>query len=233
MKTRLGILCLCCAAVCHTWAEGYRVTLGTAPDSFPVVVVTGTPKEMGLALGTLMKPEIQTFAPRFLEMAQQEKEGELSLDNLDKAWKSMEPFMGSQFVEEMQGLAQGSGLPLELLKRVHMIPAISEYSCSGVAIWGKATRNGHLYQIRNLDYTTRGILLTPPTTSCSGKGWRRTIRRRSWNWKGGLPQMNNAVLIWWHSVGQRDLSVEAVARTKAGPRNEVGSSARPAGIQQP
>ena len=37
----------------------------------------------------------------------------------------------------------------------------------------------------------------------------------------------------WHSVGQRDLSVEAVARTKPGPRNEVGSSARPAGIQQP
>ena len=157
-KTRLGIFCLCCVAACHAWAEGYRVTLGTAPDCFPVVVVTGTPKEMGLALGALMRPEIQTFAPRFLEMAQQEEGGKLSATNLDKAWESMEPFMGPQFVEEMEGLAEGAGLPLQLLKRVHMIPAISEYSCSGIAMWGKATRNGHLYQIRNLDYTTTAHL---------------------------------------------------------------------------
>ena len=54
-------------------AEGYRTTLGTAPDDFPVVVVSGTPYEMGLALGTLMKPEIQVFAPQFLAAAQEEK----------------------------------------------------------------------------------------------------------------------------------------------------------------
>src|SRR5580698_4811119 len=148
LKTHIGILWLCCAAACQSWGDGYRVTLGTAPDCFPVVVVTGTPKEMGLALGTLMRPEIQTFAPRFLEMAQLEGGSKLSLTNLDQAWAAMEPFMGPQFIEEMQGLSEGAQLPLELLKRVHMIPAISEYSCSGVAIWGKATRNGHLYQIR-------------------------------------------------------------------------------------
>ncbi len=158
LRTRIGILWFCCATACHTFADGYRVTLGTAPDCFPVVVVSGTPKEMGLALGTLMRPEIQTFAPRFLQMAQLEDGNKLSLTNLDKAWASMEPFMCSQFVEEMEGLAEGAGLPLELMKRVHMIPAISEYSCSGVALWGKATRTGHLYQIRNLDYTTTAHL---------------------------------------------------------------------------
>src|SRR5208282_3138643 len=140
IKTRIGIVWLCCAAACHTWGDGYRVTVGTAPDCFPVVVVTGTPREMGLALGTLMRPEIQAFAPQFLEMAQQEKGGVLSPTHLDKAWESMEPYMGWQFIEEMEGLAQGAGLPLEMLKRCHMIPAVSEYSCSGVAIWGKATR---------------------------------------------------------------------------------------------
>ena len=137
-KYQFGILWLCCALACHTWAEGYRVTLGTAPDCFPVVVVTGTPKEMGLALGTLMRPEIQTFAPRFLEMAQQEKGGWLSATNLDKAWESMQPFMGSQFIEEMEGLAEGAEVPLQLLKRVHMIPAISEFS--GLLVTGSATR---------------------------------------------------------------------------------------------
>ena len=32
-------------------AEGYRTTVGTAPDDFPVMVVSGTPYEMGLSLG--------------------------------------------------------------------------------------------------------------------------------------------------------------------------------------
>lgn len=70
--------------------------------------------------------------------------------------------MGKEFTDEIQGLAQGAGLPLEMIKRVHMIPAVSEYSCSGVAIWGKATRTGHLYQIRNLDYTTSAHLQDVP-----------------------------------------------------------------------
>ena len=64
-------------------AEGYRTTLGTAPDDFPVVVVTGTPYEMGLSLGALAKPEIQTFAPRFLAAAQEAKKDACSAATLD------------------------------------------------------------------------------------------------------------------------------------------------------
>jgi len=134
-------------------AAGYRTTLGTAPDDFPVVVVSGTPYEMGLALGTLMKPEIEAFAPRFLAGAQAARKEMFSSAKLDEAWGTMAPFMSERFKEELRGLAEGSGVPLELMQRVHMIPVISEYSCSGVAIWGKATRTGHLYQIRNLDYS--------------------------------------------------------------------------------
>ncbi len=162
MKTLLSGILLLALMSARPHAEGYRTTLGTAPDDFPVVVVTGTPFEMGLALGRLMQKEIQGFAPEFLKMAQQIEGNKLSDKNLDDAWKTMEPFMGRQFVEELQGLAEGAGLPLELLKRAHMIPAVSEYSCSGVAIWGKATRTGHLYQIRNLDYSTAAHLQDVP-----------------------------------------------------------------------
>ena len=143
-------------------AEGYRTTLGTAPDNFPVIVVSGTPYEMGLALGTLAKAEIQAFAPRFLEGAQAAKKDACSSAKLDEAWQTMEPFISVRFKEELRGLAEGSGEPLVLMQRVHMIPVISEYSCSGVAIWGAATRNGHLYQIRNLDYSLRDHLQDVP-----------------------------------------------------------------------
>jgi len=134
-------------------AEGYRTTLGTAPDDFPVVVVSGTPYEMGLSLGSLEKAEIQAFAPRFMAAAQEARSEALSSAKLDEAWRTMEPYMSARFKEELRGLAEGSGLPLVVMQRAHMIPVISEYSCSGVAIWGPATRTGHLYQIRNLDYS--------------------------------------------------------------------------------
>jgi hypothetical protein len=150
---RLGWLVFLLAAAGSLRAEGYRTTLGTAPDDFPVVVVSGTPYEMGLALGKLTRPEIEAFAPAFLAAARQSGGEALSPQRLEEAWRTMEPCMSSRFKEELQGLAEGSGLPLALLQQAHMIPVISEYSCSGVALWGPATRNGHLYQIRNLDYT--------------------------------------------------------------------------------
>lgn len=134
-------------------AKGYRTSLGTAPDDFPVVVVSGTPYEMGVSLGALMKPEIQVFVPRFLKEAEQVGGPELSASSLNQAWSTMAPYLSTRFTEELRGLAEGSGLPLPMLKRAQMIPVVSEYSCSGVAIWGPATRTGHLYQIRNLDYT--------------------------------------------------------------------------------
>ena len=143
-------------------AEGYRTRLGTAPDGFPVVVVAGTPYQMGRSLGALMKPEIQAFAPRFLAGAQQARGDALSSVRLDEAWRTMEPFMSARFKEELRGLAEGSGLALELIQRAHMVPVISEYSCSGVAVWGPATRTGHLYQIRNLDYSTDAHLQDYP-----------------------------------------------------------------------
>jgi hypothetical protein len=39
-----------------------------------------------------------------------------------------------------------------------MIPVVGNYSCSFVAAWGSATKNGDLYQIRNLDYNTKAHL---------------------------------------------------------------------------
>lgn len=139
-------------------AEGYRTTLGTVPDDFPVVVVAGTPYEMGVSLGSLTKPEMQVFAPRFLAGALATKAEACSSASLDEAWRTMEPFMSVRFKEELRGLAEGSGLPLALLQRVHMVPVVSEYACSGAAIWGAATRTGHLYQLRNLDYSMEAHL---------------------------------------------------------------------------
>ena len=56
------------------------------------------------------------------------------------------------FKKSCAGLADGTGLPIEVLRRAHALPAIADYACSSIAAWGSATKDGHLYQTRNLDW---------------------------------------------------------------------------------
>jgi hypothetical protein len=46
-----------------------------------------------------------------------------------------------------------------------MVPVVGTYSCSAVAVWGEATKNHYLYQIRNLDYSGGAHLQDIPTVA--------------------------------------------------------------------
>lgn len=144
------------------WAAGYRTMVGEGADEIPVVVVSGTPREMGFALGALMKEEIGAFMPRYVEAIQKRDAQRYSDGALDAAWDLQAKYMHPRYVEELQGVAEGAGVPFDLMRRAHMIPVVSNYSCSAVAVWGEATRDKHLYQIRNLDYNTHGRLQDVP-----------------------------------------------------------------------
>lgn len=127
----------------------------------PVVVVSGTPYEMGFQLGQATKEEVKKCMLGFLDLGQQSDE-KYSDANLDNAWEAMLPYIDSRFIEELKGLADGAEVSLDKLRRAHMIPVISSFACSGVAVWGDATANGDLYHIRNLDFTMDGHLQDYP-----------------------------------------------------------------------
>ncbi len=118
----------------------------------PVVVVSGTPYEMGFQLGQATKDEVSKCMLGFLDLGQQSDE-KYSDANLDDAWERMLPYIDNRFIEELKGLADGAEVSLDKLRRAHMIPVVSSFACSGVAVWGDATANGDLYHIRNLDFT--------------------------------------------------------------------------------
>ena len=161
-RAALMMLMVVVFAASGAWAAGYRTSVGEGADTIPLVVVAGTPHEMGLALGSLMKNEISAFTPSYME-AIQKRGGERYTDAaLDQAWELQSKYMSPRYVEELKGVAEGSGLPFDLLRRAHMAPVVSNYSCSGVAVWGDASKNRHLYQIRNLDYTTSAHLQDVP-----------------------------------------------------------------------
>ncbi len=124
--------------------------IGDDANRITVVYLKGTPYELGYIHGSSCKTEIKAFYEKILAEAENKITGASVL--LDIAYKQMEPYISQAYKEEMQGLADGAGLPLESVQRVHAIPDLSEYHCTFFAAWGNATADGNLYQIRALDY---------------------------------------------------------------------------------
>jgi isopenicillin-N N-acyltransferase-like protein len=133
-------------------ADGYLTSVGKGADMIPVVVVRGTPYEMGRVQGELIKDDARALVRTFLGLVQAEGSERYSDKALDAAWKAVAPHTDPRFKEELRGLADGTGLSLDELRRAHMLPVVADYSCSSIAAWGEATRDGHLYQTRNLDW---------------------------------------------------------------------------------
>jgi hypothetical protein len=83
----------------------------------------------------------------------------------------MEPHVPERYLEEMRGLADGAGVDLQTVHRAHAIPDLSEFHCTFFAAWGSATADGHLHQIRALDYEMdAGIQQYPALIVCEPEG---------------------------------------------------------------
>jgi len=105
-----------------------------------------TAYERGLACGRAMSAEIAALMPRFVASFP------WSAERMDEVWALQENYVPAEMKEMMRGLAEGSGVGLEVLRRAHVIPELAEFSCSGFAAWGSATEDGRLYSIRVLDW---------------------------------------------------------------------------------
>jgi len=145
-------------ALAHAAAplHGRMETLGDPPNPITVLYLWGSPYERGFAHGRLCAPQVKQLVERLALGAC------IALrctpDKLDEAWQQMAPFVPARYQEEMRGLADGAGVSLRYVQWAHAIPDLSEFHCTFFAAWGKATRNGHLQQIRALDYATQAGL---------------------------------------------------------------------------
>lgn len=132
-------------------ADGHRITVGSGEARLPLVVVRGTPYEMGRQLGRAMREEMARFVPAVVEQIAQELK--VSADDLGEVWSRSAAYADDRVEQELAGLADGAGLELSLLQAMHAAPLVMPYSCSSIAAWGEATEDGHLYQTRNLDWS--------------------------------------------------------------------------------
>jgi len=130
--------------------NGRVYTLGEGEDAVPVVEVWGTAYEMGYAHGRLLAEAVREMcsstAPAMMQKMNKTPQ------QVDEVYQRQERFIPQPFLDEMQGLADGAGVTLEEVQRLNTIPDLSEYHCTYFAAWGSAVADGHLYQIRALDY---------------------------------------------------------------------------------
>ena len=132
-------------------AKGHQIMVNEGAAQVPVVVVKGTPYEMGRQLGEIIGPQMKRFIPSAMEGIM--KKLGVTSDYLREVWARSAAFGDDRVEQEMAGLADGSGVPLALLQTMHAVPLLMPYSCSSIAAWGPATEDGHLYQTRNLDWS--------------------------------------------------------------------------------
>jgi len=151
----------------------YDVTGGGLIDP-PLLIahLYGTPREMGIAYGQLLAYEIRLLMNetylyfyeqigqyiKFLEPELQQKIEEEGVDIiLEYVWVLARPHIPERYIEEMKGVAEGSGLPYKEIYQMAMIPEALKASCTMVGAWDKATPNGcSLVQLRALDWDTNG-----------------------------------------------------------------------------
>jgi dienelactone hydrolase len=128
-----------------------------------VLVVSGTPGGMGRAHGRLLREEARAGVRAFLHEWAVERKGGTKAELL-AIWDRHAPHVPPHFLEEMEGLAEGAGIPLDDLEALHAIP--SRHHCTGAAAVPPATRDGRVYHTRSLDYALDiGATVRPQTNA--------------------------------------------------------------------
>lgn len=166
-------------------AKYYRA--GEDKDVFNVLHLYGTPYQLGYNHGAIISDQVKNLLEGVLEYMIEEVEDdacridqlsslcrfrpefvhdviEMGIDAaLDKEIEATDPWTSDHFNQEMQGLADGSGVDLQLIKRIHQLGELTKADCSMFGAWTDALEDGKgLLQVRALDWTTAAIFTNNP-----------------------------------------------------------------------
>lgn len=134
-------------------------------DHQRIVLLKGTPAEVGRAHGELLKNECQRCIDSVLYtfgLAQTIQSGKWFPKELSNAYQRLAPHIPERHKVETRALAASLGQDPQLIETINVFPEL--FHCSGFALYGKATKDGTLYHGRVLDYMTAIGLQDASTT---------------------------------------------------------------------
>jgi hypothetical protein len=134
-----------------------------------IVIVKGTPYEMGYQQGRLLEKEIQDNMGYLYEQAKSKFH---SAELFAEVYERMRPFIPQTYIDEMHGLAHGARIDLSVVHAIHVLPDMGEWGgkkgikkaidkmmkgelatmCSNFATGKSATKNAEFYSVRLLDW---------------------------------------------------------------------------------
>ncbi|EFA74526.1 acid ceramidase-like protein [Heterostelium album PN500] len=174
------------AVLVNTSSHGKLYVTGPSDNLVNILNVYGTAYQRGFAHGSLMKAQVDNVYADFFgfitEMVNElvKKYADyLPLEFVDLIEKAgigaaldltavlTKDFTPQHFFDEMQGLADGSGIPYKTVLRLHMFPELIKAACSMIGAWGGATANSGLLQLRALDFNPEAPLRYHPVVIVS------------------------------------------------------------------
>ncbi|XP_062513488.1 protein dcd1A-like [Corticium candelabrum] len=156
---------------------GELYTVGSGDDRINIVHVWGWPYQMGYAHGQLVKDVVKSFIDEVWEYLEDKIEeainstapifqpwflkdvADLGLElALDLEIAITRPFTSKDFLDEIRGLADATGVDAKKLERVQLIGELTKGQCSMFGAWGEAVANtsSRLLQLRALDWNMDG-----------------------------------------------------------------------------
>lgn len=130
-------------------------------DGTKVLFLKGTPEAMGRQHGELLRAQVHDLVAKVLYgvgVGSSFEKGHWFFGEIEECQARIEPFIDERYLREMDALAAAVDLHPQEARLANFFPEL--FHCSGFAIWGQATTDGHLYHGRVLDYM-RGIGLEP------------------------------------------------------------------------
>lgn len=159
-------------------ASAYRA--GAPGFEFWVLHLYGSAYEMGHAQGTLFTEEVTYVVNNvYSYILQQVQEGinnlppwlqkvvlqygvELAFDLIALLTK---PFTPQHFFDEIQGMADATGLSAKKILHIHLIGELTQGDCSLYGAWGEATLGSKMLAMRALDWDTSNPAVNLPAVT--------------------------------------------------------------------
>jgi dienelactone hydrolase len=118
-----------------------------------ILMVSGTPAEMGTAQGTLLRSAAQKMTERVVYLVgggDTLHSGQWFADRMADIERRTLPHIPPRFIEECDALARAAGVSERDGRYANLFP--ERFHCSGVALRGQATAGGRVLHARVLDY---------------------------------------------------------------------------------
>jgi hypothetical protein len=130
---------------------GHGVLCRCGPKT--ILMVAGTPAQMGTAHGMLLHDAVHKLAERVLYAVgcvSTLQSGTWFLEHIEEIQRRTLPYTPPRFLAECDALSAAAGLPQRDGRYANLFP--EQFHCSGVALRGKATVGGRVLHARVLDY---------------------------------------------------------------------------------